>query len=193
MSIENNHLNLPSYQSFIESIEVLDLPYSASELHGMMCGYLCAGAANEGESYIRALIGSHKDDNFRHAASAMFRVYSVSQQQIKNMDFEFQMLLPGEHEPLNDRAQAFSEWCDGFTQGLVLSGIEPDRLHEEEAQDVLQHMAEFAELDYDAIDVKEEDEKALMEVSEYARMAVLRLHGDLMSEEQTGNGSLTAH
>lgn len=188
-----NHLILPSYESFVESIEVLNLPYSASELHGIMCGYLCASAYAQGETFLRALMGSHKDDAIRSAALALFSLYSVSQQQISTMDFDFQLLLPDENETIHDRAQAFSEWCDGFTHGLGLSGVSMDHFHEEEAQDAIQHLSEFAEMDYDALEVSDEDEKALMEVSEYTRMAVLRLHGDLISDGQNGNGSHIAH
>ncbi len=186
-------LYLPSYDDFVESIEVLALTHSASELHGMMCAYLCAGANSQGEAYLRALLSNKKDELTRRAALAMFSVYSISQQQISNLDFEFKLLLPDDEESLIDRAQAFSEWCAGFIQGLNNAGVEFDQFFEEEAQEALQHITEFAELDLETLDVDEEDEKALMEVSEYARMAVLRLHGDLVSNEQHQGDSDTTH
>lgn len=55
MLTENKALHLPAYQMFIDTISVLELPISGSELHGIMCGYLCAGAPTEGEAYLRAL------------------------------------------------------------------------------------------------------------------------------------------
>lgn len=193
MSVENSRLHLPEYDTFIESIAVLTLDISGSQLHGMMCGYLCAGADHQGESYLRALLNNKKDQESRAAVLSMFEVFSISQQQISNFDFEFEMLLPDEHAPLIERAQAFSEWCEGFTQGLTVIGIGPDQFYEEEAQEALQHLIEFAELDCDTLDVDEEDEKALMEVSEYARMAVIRLHGDLVMNERERGGSETTH
>lgn len=193
MSVETNRLHLPDYDGFIDSIAVLALDISGSALHGMMCGYLCAGADSQGEAYLRALLNNKKDEASRSAILAMFAVYSVSQQQISNFDFEFEMLLPDEYEPLIARAQAFSEWCEGFTQGLNMAGVGLDQFYEEEAQEALQHIIEFAELDCDTLDVDEEDEKALMEVSEYARMAVIRLHGDLVMNERERGGSETTH
>lgn len=194
MSTENHHMRLPDYDSFSETISVLTLNSSASELHGMMCAYLCAGEDSQGEAYIRALLNNKKDELSRNAILAMFSVFSISQQQINNFDFEFEMLLPDENESLVERAQAFSEWCEGFTQGLTLLGVSMDQFYEEEAQDALQHLTEFAELDCDTLDVDEEDEKALMEVSEYARMAVIRLHGDLvMNERERGGSPETTH
>ncbi|MCW8399174.1 UPF0149 family protein [Legionella sp. PATHC038] len=188
MSEEREHLHLPDYDEFSASISVLMLHISASLLHGMMCGYLCAGADSQGEAYLRALLNNKKDEASRNAVLAMFAVFSISQQQINSLDFKFQMMLPDEEESLLLRAQAFSEWCEGFTQALTLAGIGLNQLHEEEAQDAFQHLIEFAELDCDTLDVDEEDERALMEVSEYARMAVLRLHSDLIMNERERGG-----
>ncbi|MBI2785560.1 MAG: UPF0149 family protein [Legionella longbeachae] len=189
MSEEREHLHLPDYDAFSASITILSLQVSASLLHGMMCGYLCAGADNQGEAYIRALLNNKKDEPSRTGILAMFAVFSISQQQINNFDFEFEMLLPDEEESLLVRARAFSEWCEGFTQALTLAGVSMDQFYDEETQDALQHLIEFAELDCDTLDVDEEDERALMEVSEYARMAVLRLHNDLITNKKMRGGN----
>ena len=193
MSEENNRLHLPLYDDFVASISGIALTLSGSGLHGMMCGYLCAGADSQGEAYLRALLNNKQNESTRTAALAMFSVYSISQQQIAHFDFEFVMLLPDDNESLIARAQAFSEWCEGFTQGLTMAGVDPGQFYEEEAQEALHHITEFAELDCDTLDVDEEDEKALMEVSEYARLAVLRLHGDLVANERERGGSEIAH
>lgn len=193
MSAESEHLSLPEYDVFVDTIAFLSLPISASLLHGIMCGYLCAGEDQQGESYIRALLNNKKDEQSRRAIFAMFEVFSISQQQISHFDFEFQMMLPEDSESLVHRAKAFSEWCEGFTQSLTLSGVHMDQLNEEDSQDALQHMLEFAELDCDTLDVDEEDERALMEVSEYARMAVIRLYGDLKMNERDRGGSERTH
>ncbi|GGI87123.1 hypothetical protein GCM10007966_14800 [Legionella impletisoli] len=158
----------------------------------MMCGYLSAGATHKGEEYFRALM-LNKDDSSRAAILALFDVYAVSQQQISNLDFEFQLMLPEEDESLSTRAQAFSEWCDGFIQGLVMAGVDVEQIEEEEVQDAIQHIAEFAKLDYDSLNIDEEDERALMEVSEYARMAVLRIYGDLKENHHHEDATQKAH
>ena len=190
MSAETN-FHLPTYQTFVDNISVLDLPISSSELHGIMCGYLCAGAASEGEAYLGALTPNNKNASTRAAAHAIFAVYTVSQHQLANFNFDFQLLLPDEHESILQRALAFSEWCEGFTQGMAMAGVGYEQLADEESQEALQHMLEFAQLDYESLDVNEEDEKALVEVSEYARMAVIRLYNDL--QEKDGTKSRTTH
>lgn len=193
MSHDNPKLHLPDYDHFIAVIEDAAIGVSGSELHGVMCGYLCAGADAQGEAYLHALLHNKKDEASRNALLQLFAAFTVSQQQINNFDFEFQMLLPDDDSALIDRAQAFGEWCDGFNQGLSMAGISADEFYEEEAQEALQHMSEFAELDYEALDVSEEDERALMEVSEYARLAVIRLHGDLILNRRERGEADKAH
>jgi len=191
--VQENLERLPSYDLFADNIAALALPISASELHGVMCGYLCAGASREGESYLQALMFNRKKDDLTRIANLeMFKIYSVSQHQLANLDFEFQMLLPEDEEALVVRAQAFSEWCEGFTQGMTLAGVSYEQLEEEDSQDALQHIQEFAQLDYENLEVSEEDEKALVDVSEYARMAVLRLCGDLQANDKSGHAG-SAH
>lgn len=193
MSADTTSLHLPKYEDFVESIDVLSTNLSASGLHGMMCGYICAGANTQGEASIRALLNNKKDEPSRNAILSLFSVYSISQQQISTFDFEFEMLLPDDNESLIERAQAFSEWCEGFTQGLSTAGIDAEQFYEEEAQEALQHLFEFAELDCNNLDIEEEDENALMEISEYARMAVIRLHNDLVMNENERGDSGTTH
>lgn len=177
----NEETNFPFYQEFVSNLAVLALPISCSELHGTLCGYLCAGAYHAGELYLRALILKDKNEAVRMAARALFEIYSISKQQISSLDFSFELLLPPEDSSLLERARAFSEWCEGFTQGLTLAGVSSDSLIDDEAQEALHHFREFAELDYGQLRIGEEDEKALVDVYEYARMAVLRLSSDLKS------------
>ena len=193
MSTNASLVSLPPYQIFIDNIAVLALPISGSELHGIMCGYLCAGAAHQGEMYLRALTAkNNKDAMVRTAALAMFEIYAHSQQQLATMDFEFQLLLPDDHETLQDRAKAFSEWCEGFAQGMALGDADSHQMIDEDSQDALDHIQEFARLDYHALDINEEDEKAFLDVSEYTRMAVLQLCHDIQQANESNGGS-TAH
>ncbi|WP_133128119.1 UPF0149 family protein [Legionella nagasakiensis] len=193
MTSRDTSLRLPDYQTFIDSIAMLSLSLSGSELHGIMCGYLCAGAIGRGEAYLRALIMNQNDAQKRMAMLALFDAYAASQQQITGFDFEFQLMLPDDHESLIDRARAFSEWCEGFTQGLAMAGVDLNQLQEEDAQEAALHLKEFAQLDYESLQVNEEDERALMEVSEYARMAVLRIYNDLQHQGLDEDASRTTH
>lgn len=193
MSVEHETLHLPGYQDFVDGISVLSMYITASELHGTMCGYLCAGAHDQAESYLRALLNNKKDKASREALVHLFSVYSISQQQIDSFDFGFEMLLPPDETSIHERAEAFTEWCDGFIEGLELSGINSSSFEEEESQEVYFHITEFSKLDCDSLEISGEDEKPLVEICEYTRMAVLRLHSDLISKQPKHGGAGTAH
>lgn len=193
MSINNDPLHLPLYQTFTDSIAPLELDMSGSELHGIICGFLSAGAIRESTTYLRALITNPNDPAMKAATLALFEVLTVSQQQIQGLGFEFQLLLPDEHESLLLRAQLFSEWCEGYTQGLRMAGVEFDHLQEDDAQEAIEHITEFADLDYQAIEFGEADERSLTEISEYTRMAVLHIHSDLQANQRGDNNTETTH
>lgn len=179
MSKKSAPFHLPTYQDFNEAILPLALPLSAAFIHGILCGYLCANHASQGEAYIQALGQNKQDFHCREAILYIFRVYSISQTQLSNFDFEFEMLLPDDDTSLALRAKSFSDWCDGFSQGMAISGVTPESLEEEETQDAFMHIVDFADIDLESLTMDEEDEQALFEVEEYARMAVLRLHQEI--------------
>jgi uncharacterized protein len=185
---------LPDYDLLIESVAPLALPIPVSELHGVLCGYLCAGAIAKGNAYLQALTAHSTDSLTRRAARALFELYAVSQQQMECVGFEFHLLLPDEHASLLTRAEAFSEWCTGFIQGLNMADIGAYELHDDEVQEALQHITEFSQLDYQSLQMDDEDdERSLMEVSEYTRMAVLHLHSDLQANREDRDAAETAH
>lgn len=188
MSIQTASLSLPSYADFSDTVAILALPMPVSILHGQLCAFLCTGAIKKGEAYLQALMGQQKNEATRAAALALFQVFSVSQQQMYAQDFSFQLLLPEDHEELFERAQAFSEWCEGFIEGLNMVDINHIAI-DEETHDALEHVREFAQLDCQSLEVEDEDEKALMEVHEYTRMTVLKLYADCIA----GKTSETAH
>lgn len=178
-------LQLPAYDQIQSGIQPLNLPLSVSELHGLICGYICADSKSQAEAYLRTLIASTHQIDCKEASALLFTCYSISLHLIEAFDFSFQLLIPDEEASLLERAQAFSDWCEGFTQGLTLSNKGYEHFHDKEAQDALSHIEEFAQLDPDSLMMDEEDELALVEIQEYTRLAVLRLYGDLKSAKST--------
>lgn len=192
MVLNDGVMKLPDYLHFSQALAPLNLPISCSELHGVLCGYLAASGAREGESYLRAVLAKRDAGEIRQAKLALFDVYAISQQQLSNLGFEFELMLPNDDVFLATRAQAFSEWCEGFIQGVTVVGRDHPQLQTEEVQEMLQHLSEFAQLDYEALRVSDEDERALIEVIEYTRMAVLSIHAEIQTPQDHG-GQGKAH
>lgn len=178
MSTETPKLKLPPFDDFSTVLQALQLPFSPTELHGMMTAYVVAGAVHDGEAYLRALL--HQAPS-RMVLLAVFSVFTVTQHQLNQFELNFEIMLPSDEEPLRLRAQCFSEWCAGFIHGLDLIEIDLSDIDDEEVQDAVQHLVEFSRMDYRDLDVGEDDEKAFFEVLEYARMAVIRIRDELQA------------
>ena len=193
MSPVSESIPLPSYPRFLDAISVLNLPISGSELHGIMCGYVSTGSIDPGNLYLRALIAKPANEAERLAMLTLFETYAASQQQIEGFGLEFKLLLPDDDQSLLHRAQAFSEWCEGFLQGIRMSGLDYNQLEDEAVQDAIAHIGDFADLDYQSLEFGEADEQSLMEITEYTRMAVLHVHSDLQAHRLNQDDAETEH
>lgn len=195
MLIDEYNQSLLEYHHYNEQIKPLELFVSVSELHGLICGFISINAAAQGEQYFQALMAHHPNQAYRQSAQVLFYLFTVSQQQLAQDDFAFQLLLPTEEAAsLSERAQAFSEWCQGFSFAMKLLQVE--RLHsdkEDDMNDFLRHIQAFSQLDYEALSVNEDDEKSLFDVTEYTRMAVLRLYYDTRAFKKHDQSSSQEH
>ncbi len=166
---------LPAYAPLAAALTPLDLPFSLSQLHGLLCGYICAANQDRASTFLHTLTSNHKHPVSQETKTHLFELLTFSEHQIQQFEFDFQFLLPDEYTSLINRTQAFSEWCDGFLQGLHACHIQAKSFEETETKETLMHFQEFAQLDTDNLSILEEDEKAFMEVYEYARLAVLTI------------------
>jgi uncharacterized protein YgfB (UPF0149 family) len=183
MALSDGVMTLPDYHSVVQGVSSLQLPISCAELHGVLCGYLAAGRMRQAKLYLRSILSKRHSEQAQPAAAVLFDIVTISQQQLSNLGFDFELLLPGEDLSLPVRARAFSEWCEGFTQGLTVAGVDFNQLEGDDAQEAVEHITEFAQLDYEALQVNEENERALTEVIEYTRMAVLAIHAETKTHD----------
>ncbi len=177
--MHDQSLVLPDYASVMDLLAGLGLPFSVSELHGVMCGYLVAGKPEQGEAYLLAWVPNKTHDVTRAMKAILFQIYAISQQQFNENDFQFQLLLPDDEASLVVRAEAFGQWCVGFTQGLHLAAFNPSVFDDPELMDALRHVADFAQLDYDELSVETEDECAFEEIMEYTRMIACHVYEEM--------------
>lgn len=168
----SNAYTLPPYNELETELAPFGLPMSLSQLHGLLCGYSCANEHHRAQAFLNALINTASEPITQSSKTLLFLLLTTAEQDLLNLDFNFQLLLPNEEETLVVRAQAFSEWCEGFLQGF---STDKKKLHTAEVKQILNHFREFAKLDYTNLSVDEADEAAFMEVYEYTRMAVISL------------------
>jgi uncharacterized protein YgfB (UPF0149 family) len=164
-----------------DALRQLKSTNSASEAHGVMCGFICLGHRSDALSWWQFVAGEVPERVARENTQSqpLFELYRYSWQSITQMDHQFELLLPGEDVSLNDRAEALGDWCHGFLLGLGLAGLVLDNDIYQELRDALLHISEISNIDYDRIDVTDEEKLAFFEVREYMRFATLALYAQL--------------
>lgn len=174
---------LPSYKAVKNVFEHLDALVSPAESHGLLCGIICSGKSTELDAAswaVSALAGSKKDQAIDAAeASVLEDLFEVTFKKIEGMELDFALLLPPDEEEMSVRAKELGHWCHGFVSGLSLGGFTASKLQSEDSKEALARFQEISEIEYDHIDIDEEDEVAYFEVSEYVRMAVLMIFCDI--------------
>lgn len=169
---------MPDYDQVQRSLDALRLPLSAAELHGALCGSLCAGAELTPRGWLAFVLSDGDLDGAADDGSALASLYQAASAQLAGdvMDFDFDLLLPDDGKPVSERGPAMVDWCQGFLGGFGLVPA-PGQALSEEADEALQDLAKIAASDLNYDDT-EADEDALIEVCEYIRVAAVLLYNE---------------
>ncbi len=160
------------YASLSRHITVLAV--SPAELHGSLCGYVCAGGSPTANRWLAQLCID--DEGLSAAAHAdLESLRSETIALLDDPDLRFQPFLPTGEVDMATRVRTLAEWSTGFLGGFGLSGISQREGLSDDAGDALRDMERIAHFGYEAGE-DEEDETAFSEILEYVRVAVLLLH-----------------
>ena len=166
-----------SHQDLSDTLSRLRAGINASDLHGSLIGYLCAGGKASAVSWTDALAldlaeaGEAEDTLF-----AMF--HQQCREQLDDADYGFAPMLPNDDVELSVRADAMVDWCRGFLGGVGLAGSDSMRGElSDDAREIVQDFGVIAATRFDYAG-NEEDEIALAEVIEFVRVGVLVLYSE---------------
>jgi uncharacterized protein YgfB (UPF0149 family) len=142
----------------------------AAEAHGTLAGALCALDAYSVEDWLAEILPD--DTAMAAAVPALGSLYAETLDALRSGGMEFDLLIPEDEAPLEDRARALSSWCHGFLYGLGTTGAaDPARLSPD-AGEVVRDLTEITRAGVDAADGDEENEAALAELVEFVRVGV---------------------
>ncbi|MEW8026481.1 MAG: UPF0149 family protein [Candidatus Thiodiazotropha sp.] len=185
--IENSPM--PEYSRLEGALNAIGLDLGPSEIHGVICGLVCAGTSQSHIDWMASLFEdwSQEDLLAREAREMIGDLYFVSRDQIGNDDLTFMPYLPDDTEAISARAKALSEWCEGYLYGLGMSGITDQQL-EGDAKEALQDISHFTRLDYELLESGEATEQAYAELQEFLKVVTLLIWGDLANARERGHG-----
>jgi len=164
----------------------VDAALGATESHGALCGMLCAQGATKASQWMLHVLGEHEESSLglQAVGKKLLQIHQTSVEQMNNEDIEFDLMLPDDDEPLEDRVEGLGNWCQGFVYGLAVGGIKEGTELPENSQELIKDILEISRAGYVADDEAEleatdDDEVAFMEVSEYVRIGILLIYEEL--------------
>jgi uncharacterized protein YgfB (UPF0149 family) len=187
------------YESLRELLlEAGELP-ALPEVHGGVCGALCAGGPAAAQRWLDGLFADHRASSRAEVRDSLHEVVHATWRMLGGGELAFELLLPDEDEPLEQQVQALALWCHGFLAGLGTNAPELASRGARRAEgdsEVAEILADFAEISRAGIgedDAADRDQAgfALAEIKEYARVSAQIVFEDLA--QRRANAARDAH
>jgi uncharacterized protein YgfB (UPF0149 family) len=175
--------SLPDYDDVADALVEIKNMVTPAQMHGLICGVICLGeTALDEQASIAIAIGFEQEEVqlAPEQSQTLKALLDYSHDRLSQMEFDFQLLLPDDDRSLRERSEELGCWCSGFLLGLE-SLKQKDELSEQlsvDGFDTLLKLSEIAQIDYEDLSYSEYDETALMEITEYVRMAILTLYSE---------------
>lgn len=168
-----------AYDAFEKQLEREDMLFSAAEMHGMLSGIVASAEPMPAKEW-QGLLADLANENQVFSESLKGLLCEVNDSirtELADLNLGFQLLLPGDEEPLNERLKALTDWVQSFLVGF---GVNQQNLSQasDELREAIQDMAEIARLS-DDVDADEEGERAFYEVTEYVRITAIMCFNEL--------------
>jgi uncharacterized protein YgfB (UPF0149 family) len=166
--MKQNQNKLPEYEVLSAALRRVNSQLTAAECHGLIAGALnTENTALISRFFVEEGDLLQEDEKFAELISTMVH---LTVEGFKDEDFNFQLMLPPDEAPLQERTRALADWCGGFVMGLLESGIKEFDVLPEDAAEVAKDLVEISQLDTSAEDGGSEDD--LMQLEEYVRVGV---------------------
>lgn len=154
-----------------------ELDLSAAEAHGIATGLLCVNPHIQNSDWFLELLpegGSFSDDDL----SLLSRLFEETRRLLASEDYDFDLFLPDDDQPLTEQLSALKNWSMGFLYGV--GSLYTNRQWSPISREIMQDVTEFTRLDAKC-EGGDEEETAFVEITEYLRSAVLLLRDELIA------------
>ena len=159
---------------------VSGLAASLAEVHGFLCGLICAGVRDPEEVWVDELLAGAdpRDLGARECQASLRALAADTRAHLEGGATGLRPLLPGADAPLPERALALYDWSRGLLYGLGVAGVSVAGLSTQ-AREAIDDLAAITRLDLDALEEGEAHERDLSELEEYLWVAAMLLYEEL--------------
>lgn len=171
-----------NYEAFNTLLEQHNMVVTAAEVHGVVCGLICGGLAQNDirwQQHFNALL----NDDFAlpsEVQKAVNLLFSRVHDELLSQT-QFELLLPVDDEALDDRLDAMMEWSAAFLAGF---GVVQQELNKasDELQEMIQDISSITQVSSDFDQEDEESETAFVVLYEHLKL------GAILAFEEFGSG-----
>lgn len=156
-------------------------PLDPAELHGLLCGLLCANPTLDRDRWLAVAREELVEgaELTEPVCDLLAKLLEFGAAQLNADDGSVTPLLPDDDAPLNQRADALGAWCQGLLYGLGLGQADRDGALSADSREFLRDATEIAQIGFETDESSEADETAYAEVVEYLRVGLLMILEDL--------------
>lgn len=186
------HLMIPSFEELANELQESRLNIHASQVHGILCGYLCGSSSRLTEEKLwKKIFPKSKKNNAINLL--LHQLYESTALQLSEFSFDFALLLPDDETDINLRAEALGLWCQGFLKGLTDMGVTTTNNASNEVAEVLEDFTEIAKISFGDMTTNEEDETAYIELLEYVRLSAVMIYQELRPQKFVNTENTMLH
>jgi yecA family protein len=165
---------LPPFEKISQALEDAELFTNASETHGVLTGFVCGGISLDNKSW-QSLFNDVVNEGMALPSAVkglISDIYADVVKQCNDDGLGFNLLLPDDRKPLDERAEAMAQWSQGFLVGF---GMVQQNLNQasEDVQEVIRDIRDISQLSLDFEQEDEESEIAFTEIVEYLRVSAM--------------------
>ncbi len=154
-----------------------------AEAHGTLAGALCASGPYRLEDWLADILPEGMGEPIDPALATL---YAATVDALSGSDLDFDLLIPEDDRPIEERTRALTAWCTGFLYGLGHNGVaDPQRLPGD-LPEIVRELGEITRAGVDASDSQEANESALAELVEFVRVGVQLVFDALQTMRDRG-------
>lgn len=171
----------PDYLELEQVLARAEAVAGAAEVHGLLCGLLCAAGRLGETAWLGHVFAEMDDDNvaFQQGRAAVRALAAWTVAALNDPVLGMNLLLPADGQPLAERTAALAEWCQGYLLGLAAGGVDQDTLLSEDVAELIRDFTDIARVGFDVDPADDDDEVAFSDVVEYVRVGVLLVNDEL--------------
>jgi len=142
----------------------------ASEAHGTLTGCLCAAVDYRFEDWLHEILPEGQGQP--RGTEALQAVYKATAEALTASDMDFELLLPADEQPIDARASALAQWCQGFLYGLGTRVSQDTSTLPGDVGEIVRDLTEITRVGVDREQSDESNESAYAELVEFVRVGV---------------------